>query len=199
MPGLKASYEFWKQLINAIPAAIFVVDDDLRVKLLNQNATLLTCKREDEVLELKGGEVLGCINAGRTPEGCGKSDACATCVVRNSVSIALNGEKIYRRRADMTMIRDGRKIGANLLVTAAPFTVDEQDLILLSLEDISELTMLRKIIPICSVCKKVRDDKNYWHNVDTYFKNQLKVDFSHGLCQECAEKYYQDFIGNNLK
>jgi len=199
MNNLKKNRQFGEELINAIPAAVFVVDYDLQVKLLNRSAMLMTCKREDDILEMKGGDVLGCINASRNPEGCGKSDACADCVVRNSVRFALNGENIYRRRAEMTLMRDGRKIEAYLLVTASPFEVDGTPLVLLSLEDISELTMLRKIIPICSVCKKVRDDENYWLNVETYFKNQLKVDFSHGLCQECAEKYYQDFIGNHAK
>ncbi len=52
-------------------------------------------------------------------------------------------------------------------------------------EDISEIAELRRLIPICSVCKKVRDDTESWQRLESYFKDHWDVDFTHGLCPDC--------------
>ena len=57
---------------------------------------------------------------------------------------------------------------------------------------ISEIKTLRGILPICSICKQIRDDKGYWNRIETYLEEHYDVDFSHGICQECAKKYYPD-------
>ena len=56
---------------------------------------------------------------------------------------------------------------------------------LLVIEDISEIAELQRMIPICSICKKVRDDKKSWFRLEAYFKDHWDVDFSHGYCPEC--------------
>jgi hypothetical protein len=53
------------------------------------------------------------------------------------------------------------------------------------IEDISAIAELQRIISICSVCRKVRDDEKTWLRVEAYFKNHWDVDFSHGLCPDC--------------
>lgn len=63
-------------------------------------------------------------------------------------------------------------------------------MVLLTLEEINELVELRRLIPICAWCKKVRNEEQFWDNVETYVQKHLDVDFSHGICPEClAEKY----------
>ncbi|MFO7889974.1 MAG: hypothetical protein R6V04_06510 [bacterium] len=46
------------------------------------------------------------------------------------------------------------------------------------------------IIPICGGCKKIRDDKGNWVNIETYFTENFEAKFSHGLCPECSKKYF---------
>lgn len=60
----------------------------------------------------------------------------------------------------------------------------------MALEDISELLALRSLLPICANCKKIRDDQNYWQDVESYFRKYLGLDFSHGICPQCASKLY---------
>ena len=57
---------------------------------------------------------------------------------------------------------------------------------------LSEVKTLRGILPICSHCKKIRDDKGYWNQIESYIHKHSDVDFSHGICPECAEKYYSE-------
>ncbi len=64
---------------------------------------------------------------------------------------------------------------------------------------VNEVKTLRGILPICSNCKKIRDDKGYWHQVEAYIQEHSDVKFSHGLCQECTEKLHPDFIADKKK
>jgi len=51
---------------------------------------------------------------------------------------------------------------------------------------LGELKQLRGLLPICSSCKKIRDDGNYWHQIDAYLIEHSDLVFSHGLCPDCS-------------
>ena len=53
---------------------------------------------------------------------------------------------------------------------------------------LAEVTRLRDILPICSYCKKIRDDENYWQSVEAYFSRHTNTTFSHGICPSCYDK-----------
>jgi sigma-B regulation protein RsbU (phosphoserine phosphatase) len=56
------------------------------------------------------------------------------------------------------------------------------------LEDaLSQVRQLQGLLPICSYCKKIRDEKNYWQRVDSYLSEHSGVVFSHGICPDCYE------------
>jgi hypothetical protein len=58
-----------------------------------------------------------------------------------------------------------------------------------------EIHTLRGIIPICSSCKKVRDDNGYWQQVEAYVRDRSEAEFSHSIYPECLEKLYPEFAG----
>lgn len=60
-------------------------------------------------------------------------------------------------------------------------------------EAFSEVKTLRGILPICSFCKKIRDDKGYWKQVEIYVKEHTNADFSHSLCPDCLKHHYPEF------
>lgn len=57
---------------------------------------------------------------------------------------------------------------------------------------LSEIQTLKGILPICSVCKKIRDDQGYWNQLEAYMSRYSGVLFSHSLCPECYENYKKD-------
>ena len=59
---------------------------------------------------------------------------------------------------------------------------------------LDEVKTLKGIFPICSFCKRIRDDKDFWNQVEDYIREHSEADFSHGFCPECAEKHYPEFI-----
>jgi PAS domain-containing protein len=59
---------------------------------------------------------------------------------------------------------------------------------------IEEIKTLRGILPICANCKKIRDDKGYWNQIECYIRDHSEAEFSHGICPECARKLYPDCL-----
>jgi hypothetical protein len=60
---------------------------------------------------------------------------------------------------------------------------------------IQEVKILRGFLPICSNCKKIRDDKGYWNQIEAYIQQHSEAQFSHGICPECAAKLYPGLKG----
>ncbi|MBW6486369.1 MAG: hypothetical protein K0B01_09495 [Syntrophobacterales bacterium] len=53
------------------------------------------------------------------------------------------------------------------------------------------------MLPICSYCKKIRDDKGYWNQLEAYIHDHSEAQFSHGICPECARKYFPEIYGKD--
>ncbi len=58
-----------------------------------------------------------------------------------------------------------------------------------ALENVKQLSGL---LPICASCKKIRDDKGYWTQIEGYIRDHSEAEFSHSICPDCTEKYYAD-------
>jgi predicted transcriptional regulator len=56
------------------------------------------------------------------------------------------------------------------------------------------IEILERILPICSFCKKIRNETGEWHQIESYISKHSEVKFTHGVCPECANKHYPDFI-----
>ena len=59
---------------------------------------------------------------------------------------------------------------------------------------LSEIKTLSGLLPICASCKKIRDDKGYWNQLELYIRDHSEAEFSHSICPTCAEKLYGDLI-----
>jgi len=56
---------------------------------------------------------------------------------------------------------------------------------------LTQIKTLQGILPICMYCKKIRDDKQYWQQVESYVSTHTEAHFSHGICPDCYKKYMQ--------
>ena len=57
-----------------------------------------------------------------------------------------------------------------------------------------EVKMLEGLLPICSSCKKIRDNDNIWQPIEEYIIAHSDVSFTHGICPDCMQKYYPDYV-----
>jgi hypothetical protein len=59
---------------------------------------------------------------------------------------------------------------------------------------IVNIKQLSGMLPICASCKKIRNDKGYWEQIEAYIRDHSEVEFSHSICPECTEKLYPDYF-----
>lgn len=70
----------------------------------------------------------------------------------------------------------------------------ERDQLILDLQSsLAKVKTLSGLLPICASCKKIRDDKGYWNQIEGYIRKHSNATFSHGICPECTEKLYPDY------
>jgi PAS domain S-box-containing protein len=63
----------------------------------------------------------------------------------------------------------------------------------------AEIKQLRGFLPICSYCKKIRNDENYWEQIESYISNHSNALFSHGICPDCLAEAYRTLGKNREK
>ncbi|MCX5865170.1 MAG: HAMP domain-containing protein [Deltaproteobacteria bacterium] len=71
---------------------------------------------------------------------------------------------------------------------------ERENLIMQLQEALAQVKTLSGFLPICASCKNIRDDSGYWKQIESYLSAHTDVTFSHGICPDCAEKLYGDFI-----
>jgi hypothetical protein len=63
-------------------------------------------------------------------------------------------------------------------------------------EAIADIKVLSGLVPICSNCKKIRDDQGYWMQLEGYIQERSNAKFTHGMCPDCLKKLYSEFLPN---
>lgn len=64
-------------------------------------------------------------------------------------------------------------------------------------ESLDQVRQLKDLLPICAWCKRVRDDRDYWHNIEEYVHQHTGTDFTHGICPECSEAMCDNLRGQS--
>jgi len=71
---------------------------------------------------------------------------------------------------------------------------EEREKLIRELQDsLVKIKTLRGLLPICASCKKIRDDKGYWNQIEAYIRDHSEAEFSHSICPVCMKKLYPDF------
>lgn len=58
---------------------------------------------------------------------------------------------------------------------------------------LAKVKQLKGLLPICASCKKIRDDRGYWNQLEVYIRDHSEAVFTHGICDDCAKKLYPEF------
>jgi len=135
---------FLETLFESIPCGVLIVDGDRRVQAVNNVLEQTFGISEAEVIHKRGGEALRCVHAFDSPDGCGFAERCQDCWVRNTAIDALAGGRVYRNKAQVRLLIDGKERDLVLLVSAGPIDHDGDRFAVVILEDITELNRLRR-------------------------------------------------------
>ena len=64
---------------------------------------------------------------------------------------------------------------------------------------LDKVKTLKGLLPMCSHCKKIRDDQGYWQQVEVYIEHHSEAEFTHGLCPECTQRLYPEAYEKIIK
>ena len=100
------------------------------------------------------------------------------------VEISSNGATFGGRKYVLAVCRD---------ISEAKQAEREREALIKELQEaLTEIKALRGILPLCSYCNKVRDDEGYWEQVDVYISKHSHADVSHGICPDCAKRFFPE-------
>ena len=107
-------------------------------------------------------------------------------VLLATVCVTLTGAGSLQSHAEPQSVAHGNRIIALTLIVVMTL------LALLRKRTEGDIKILRGLLPICSYCKKIRDKKGYWQQLEWYIAARSEADFSHGMCPECGPKHFPD-------
>ncbi|MCJ7540094.1 MAG: GAF domain-containing protein [Desulfobacterales bacterium] len=108
----------------------------------------------------------------------GELELCAS--IGHQIGIAIENARLYQQaQNNIKALKDAQ---------------EEREKIIVELQKaLTEVKKLSGLLPICSHCKNIRDDKGYWKQIENYIHEHLGADFTHSICPACAKKYYPEY------
>jgi PAS domain S-box-containing protein len=127
-------------------------------------------------------------------EGCMRQPELLLEYSEGRVVTQMRGERIIAWHNSLLAGADGNVtalLSSGVDITELKKSEQEREKLIRELQAaLSEVKILGSLLPICSSCKKIRDDTGYWHQVEEYIGSQTGTKFTHGICPECREQYY---------
>ncbi len=126
-------------IYNYTPLAILLLDHERRIRKINKFALKFTDRREEEVFGIHGGEALRCLYSIKDPRGCGFSEQCQECIIRNTVLGTLKSKSPHINvEATLSLLPGSETDKVHLLVSTVPLNLEGEDRVLVSMIDITE-------------------------------------------------------------
>ena len=199
--ALRQTRDYLDNLLNYANAPIIVWDPEFRITRFNHAFERLTGKNAGEVL----GKPLDIL----FPEN--RRDEAMVHIHRTMSGERWEAVEIHILRADgevRTVLwnsatlyaADGKTVIATIAqgqdITERKQAEEARAELILELQAaLKKVKTLSGLLPICASCKKIRDDKGYWKQIETYISDHSEADFSHCLCPECVKKLYPELYG----
>jgi PAS domain S-box-containing protein len=183
--------ELFEELLETVPDAMVLCDHSGRISLVNRQAAQLFGY---ELKELSGKKVEVLVPAGlRAQHRQRRSSYFASPHVR---PIGEPGSHLRGRRKDGTEFPaeisvSPLQIDGKLMVWAAIRDVSERERLISELRTaLDDLKLLRGLLSICASCKRIRDERGNWQQLEFYIQSHSEAKFTHGLCEDCIRKLY---------
>ena len=200
---VKKSEKTLRDITASIGEGVLVLNERGRLEFMNPEAERLLGWSAQELL----GEELHELIHNHTAEGqILPSTECASLRVLKTGKRASIDDDLFIRKDGTAFpvsyisapIMDGETVVAAVIafhdITERKQAEHEREqLILEHMDALTKIKTLSGMLPICSSCKRIRDDAGYWTQIETYLNEHSEAEFSHGMCPECAAKMYPEY------
>ena len=85
------------------------------------------------------------------------------------------------------------QVNFDVLVRSLRYAIERKQMFIALRDALSQVKILRGLLPICSKCKAIRDDEGNWRQIESYIKERSEAEFSHGICPVCSKELYPEF------
>jgi len=207
--ALRRSEKKFREVTSSLDEGLYVLDEQGCMTYLNPAAEKLVGWTEAELLNKKMHDIIHC----RKPDGTPLPlrDCPILTVIKTGATYASDKEVFIRKDGTLfpisirssPIIEDGAVVACVTAfqdITQRKQTEEERERLVAELrEALDKIKTLRGLIPICASCKKIRDDKGYWNQVESYVSEHSLAEFSHGICPDCAKKLYPEYYTDDDK
>ena len=138
---------FMERIFDAVPVPVAVVGGDYKVRRVNAVFNEVFAVAGEAAAGEFLGNVLGCFDEAQPSAHCNRL-GCVGCPFRRAVDQTLSGTGVWRQRVEATVLREGRRRRLVLLVTASSFKLDGENLAVIILEHVTELTGLKSVLGV---------------------------------------------------
>jgi PAS domain S-box-containing protein len=186
--------QFSDSLINSLPGVMYFLDQFGHLKRWNKNFEFVTGYSANQIKEMGLLDFIVTEDKARVKRSIDQVFKSGISNVEAALC-ALGGENIPYLFTGYKYVREGSNyiVGVGLDISERVKIENEKAHLIQRLQEtLSQVKQLSGLLPICSSCKKIRDDKGYWNQIESYIRKHAEVDFSHGLCPECVHKLYGD-------
>ena len=195
--GLKESEERFREMARLLPNIILEINLNHRATYIN-NLGLETFGYTQDEFDA-GINILDLIHPDDRKKAAKRIEQLVNGVAIDPLEyrfLRKDGSELVAYVNSSPVYKDGRisAVRASMTdITEHKRTEQEKEKLINKLEEaLANVKTLRGLIPICSSCKKIRDDKGYWNQIEIYIHEHSEAEFSHGICPECSDKLYEN-------
>jgi len=189
--ALKENEERMRSVVESSPVGISIYNETGQCFIANDSLAEMVGATKEQVLQqnyndIESWKISGLLNKA-------KSAIKENISKRHEVRTRSTFEQVVRLDCYLVPYSSGGLIFMAHDLTERMLAEEEREKLIKELQQaLKEIKTLRGILPLCSFCKKIRDDKGYWEQVDVYIHKYSQADISHSICPECAKDHYPD-------
>ncbi len=201
--AIRKSEEKYRLLAENIKDVIFAFDENMRMTYVSPSVTRLRGYTVEEAMEQSFGDILtpssteiACRAFAHEMELERKGNIDLNKTVTLELETSCKDGSTKWTETVLRAIRDKDNKFVNVLAVARDVTErkkaeeERKNLITEREKALSEIKILSGMLPICAMCKKIRNDEGYWEQIEHYIRQNSNAEFSHSLCPECVKRYY---------
>ncbi len=191
---IRMEKNFSESLINSLPGIMYVLDSSKRMLRWNKNAEVVSGYSAERIRRLNPLDLIVGEDKARVEKSIERGFLEGSTTIE--AGLRTSDGKVIPHLFTGYKLDQGSKsylVGIGLDISGRVEVEKEKEALINQLKDtLSQVKQLSGLLPICAACKKIRDDKGYWNQIESYIKKHSEANFSHGLCPECARKLYPD-------
>jgi PAS domain S-box-containing protein len=192
--ALRESEVRLKTVLDTIQAGIVVIDPETHIIVgVNAAAAYMLGAPRQEILNTVCHKCICAAEDGQCPI----TDLGEHFDNAEQVLLTAKGERIPILKTVVSVTLAGRKhlLESFLDITERKRAEEERERLIEELQEaLAKVKTLSGLLPICASCKRIRDDRGYWQQIEAYIQEHSDAEFSHSVCPECARKLYPEIF-----